>query len=48
MGEHTRNIQLDKDMELHPEVKIIKLLLEIGNTIDKEIQPQKKVQSITP
>ena len=42
MGKHTGDIQLEKDKELHPEVRMINHLLEIGNTTDEDIQPQKR------
>ena len=37
MGKNTGDILLEKDKNLHPEVRMINLLMEIGNTIDRDI-----------
>ena len=42
MEKDTGYIQLAKDKELYPEVRMISLLLDIDITIDEDIQPQKR------
>ena len=43
LGKHTVDIQMEKDKDLHPEVRMIYLLLEIGNTIEKDIRQKRKL-----